>query len=142
MSSHHNKTLWEYIQQSKTSVKRFKIQSSLNNSESSGKIPEEKVYEMKQKKINFTERPSLLTIISDISDIIRVEYAKTVQKMTDIMIASTSHDMRTPLNTIISMLYLIKIKFQEDGEVMKMLNIAINSTHLLMYLVNDTLDFF
>ena len=37
----------------------------------------------------------------------QVEYAKAAEKMTDIMIASTSHDMRTPLNSIDNMLKMI-----------------------------------
>ena len=57
------------------------------------------------------------------------------------MIASTSHDMRTPLNTITSMLTLIKNKVV-DPELLRWLHIANNSTSLLTYLVNDTLDFF
>jgi K+-sensing histidine kinase KdpD len=51
-----------------------------------------------------------MIILRDITDLIRSEYVKTVEKVTDIMIASTSHDMRTPLNTIISMITLIKDK--------------------------------
>ena len=57
------------------------------------------------------------------------------------MIASTSHDMRTPLNTIISMLNLIKNRITEP-EPLKWIKVANNSTNLLLYLVNDTLDFF
>ena len=44
-----------------------------------------------------------MIILRDISDIVKIEYARSVEKMSDIMIASTSHDMRTPLNTIINM---------------------------------------
>ena len=60
------------------------------------------------------------------------------------MIASTSHDMRTPLNTIMSMLSLIKTKIEvaEDPNCTKWINVANRSTNLLKFLVNDTLDYF
>ena len=58
------------------------------------------------------------------------------------MIASTSHDMRTPLNTIISMTSLIKYKIQDNPQLNQWLDAASNSTNLLLYLVNDTLDYF
>lgn len=57
------------------------------------------------------------------------------------MIASTSHDMRTPLNTTISMLNLIQ-KRTEDEELLKWIRVANNSTNLLKFLVSDTLDYF
>lgn len=57
------------------------------------------------------------------------------------MIATTSHDMRTPLNTIINMHTMI-IKRVNDPQVIKWLNVASTSTNLLLYLVNDTLDYF
>lgn len=44
-----------------------------------------------------------MIIIKDISSIVRNEQGKSIERLTDIMIASTSHDMRTPLNTIINM---------------------------------------
>lgn len=49
-----------------------------------------------------------MIVLSDISELIKVEYSKSIEKISDIMIASTSHDMRTPLNTIINMNKLMK----------------------------------
>ena len=57
------------------------------------------------------------------------------------MIASTSHDMRTPLNTIVNMLRLIQTKIT-DEVILKWINVAHSSTNLLLFLVNDTLDYF
>lgn len=59
------------------------------------------------------------------------------------MVASTSHDMRTPLNTIINMHNLIELKVKNlDPNLLKWLKIARASSNLLLYLVNDTLDYF
>jgi signal transduction histidine kinase len=57
------------------------------------------------------------------------------------MIASTSHDMRTPLNTIINMLRMMGTKIT-DKNMMKWLKVANSSSNLLLFLVNDTLDYF
>ena len=51
--------------------------------------------------------------------------------------------MRTPLNTIINMLRLIKERLGGENQiVLKWVRIANNSSNLLRFLVNDTLDYF
>ena len=40
-----------------------------------------------------------------------------MEKLSELMIASTSHDMRTPLNTIINMLLLIEARVNENNVV-------------------------
>jgi signal transduction histidine kinase len=57
------------------------------------------------------------------------------------MIASASHDMKTPLNSIINMINLIE-KRVDDPILIKWCKVAINSSKLLVNLVNDTLDYF
>ena len=49
-----------------------------------------------------------MIILKDITELVRGEHIKSMQQVTDMMIASTSHDMRTPLNSIISMLKLVE----------------------------------
>lgn len=82
-----------------------------------------------------------MIIIRDISELSKVEYARSLERISEIMIASTSHDMRTPLNTIITMHKMIEDKIQDRG-LLKWIKIANSSTSLLLYLVNDTLDYF
>jgi signal transduction histidine kinase len=65
------------------------------------------IYEMKQKNVFFDAKPCRLILLRDIQEVSRIEYARSLEKITEIMIATTSHDMRTPLNTIINMLRLI-----------------------------------
>jgi len=100
-----------------------------------------KVWEFKQKEVIFDMNPCRMVIMKDISELVQREYNRSIQKLTEVMVASTSHDMRTPLNTIINMHQLIEFK-TEDETVRSWLRIAKNSTNLLMFLVNDTLDFF
>lgn len=80
-------------------------------------------------------------MLRDITDLVRSEYARSIEKLSEIMIASTSHDMRTPLNAIINMIRLIQER-RDDAEVSQWLRIALNSSNLLLFLISDTLDYF
>lgn len=82
-----------------------------------------------------------MIIIREISEVSKLEYARSLEKISEIMIASTSHDMRTPLNTIINMHQMIK-NTSQDPLLLKWIRIADDSTNLLLYLVSDTLDYF
>ena len=101
----------------------------------------DKNYELKQKSVIFDSKKCKMIIIRDVSELAKLEYARSIEKISDIMIASTSHDMRTPLNTVINMHGLIKNTTQ-DKNIHKWLKVASNSTNLLLFLVNDTLDFY
>lgn len=79
--------------------------------------------------------------LKDISEIVNLGYARSMQKLSDLMIATTSHDMRTPLNSIISMLNLIHENIQLDKKITKYINVANASANILLYLVNDNLDY-
>ena len=82
-----------------------------------------------------------MVVIRDISDLVRAEYIRNLEKLTEVMIATTSHDMRTPLATIVNMLRLIEFKVK-DKTILKWIKVVNNSTNLLQFLVNDTLDYF
>jgi signal transduction histidine kinase len=56
-----------------------------------------------------------LIIITDISEIIKSEYDRNIEKLSEVMIASVSHDMRTPLNTIINMNQLIMPRIKDQN---------------------------
>lgn len=64
--------------------------------------------EAKYKEIHFDQHLSKIVVLTDITSIIQVETVKTIEKMSSIVIATTSHDMRTPLNTILNMHNFIK----------------------------------
>jgi len=62
------------------------------------------------------------------------------QKYLKLLLASVTHDLRTPLNGISGMLELIEQEpLSEAGN--KYLQVARNTTNLALYLVNDLLDF-
>ena len=82
-----------------------------------------------------------MVIIRNTTAIVNMEYARSASKMSDIMVASTSHDMKTPLNTIRAM-HETMLKCVKDKNVLNFLQVAITSTNLLLYLISDTLDFY
>lgn len=55
--------------------------------------------------------------------------------------ATVSHDMRTPLNAIIGISHSLHNFIQGEAPT-KLLKIVNNSSKILMFLVNDLLDFF
>ena len=57
------------------------------------------------------------------------------------MLASTSHDMKTPLNTIINVLLILSQQI-DDPVLVRLIQAALSSSNLLLFLVNDTLDYF
>ncbi len=83
----------------------------------------------------------MLVLISNITQGVDAEYGRFLEKISDIMIASTSHDMRTPLNTIISMHSLIE-ENQCNETVKRYVSIAKISSQILLFLVDDTLDYY
>jgi signal transduction histidine kinase len=89
----------------------------------------------------FEMEPNRMIILRDITELTMKEYNRSITKLTEIMVASTSHDMRTPLNTIINMHSLIEMNIK-DPIILNWLKIAKSSSNLLLYLVNDTLDYF
>ena len=54
--------------------------------------------------------------------------------------ATVSHDMRTPLNAMMGLLQNMN-QFVSDERGFKFLTIIMSSSKLLLYLVNDLLDF-
>lgn len=75
----------------------------------------------------FDQQTCHLIIIRDITDLVKTEYARSIEKLSEVMIASTSHDMRTPLNSIISMLHLLQDKVT-DSQLAQLIRVAINSS--------------
>lgn len=96
-------TLWdEILNGTIQSDQRIVIQ--FNSNDQSGLNNENIVYEFRMKPIILDQSECHLILIRDIQELSKVEYARSLEKLSEIMIASTSHDMRTPLNTTMNML--------------------------------------
>ncbi len=85
--------------------------------------------------------------IRDVTKLVQYEKLKVHSHLADMLTATISHDMRTPLNAIITVSKNISHDLQYDSSSIrrsneKYLSIITNSALLLSYLVNDLTDLF
>lgn len=64
-----------------------------------------------------------------------------IEKEKDILIASVSHDLRTPLTSIIGYIKLLQEKYKEEDEIKKYINIIDDKSHRLEELINDLFEY-
>lgn len=93
------------------------------------------------KQVIFNQQNANIILLRDISKTIQVEAAKVIENIAQLMIANTSHDMRTPIGTILTLSDQLDAVLKEDKD-KKVLKIIKISANMLKSLVNDTLDFY
>lgn len=102
--------------------------------------PKVKYYEMKAAKIRWNDRNGLLVMVSDISKTKKIIDLKNLDKHKNQLLASISHDLRTPLNGVIGMVNATLSELKED-KLKDFLKLALRSANLLDFLIKDILDF-
>jgi len=97
-------------------------------------------YELKVAKIHWNDKICLLILLSDITKSKKIIELKSLDKHKNQLLASISHDLRTPLNGVIGM---INATLNEiiDEKLKEFLTVALKSASLLDYLIKDILDF-
>jgi signal transduction histidine kinase len=87
-----------------------------------------------------------MVVIRDITKGIKYEKLKLHSQLADMLTATISHDMRTPLNAIISVSKNLITDLANSRTCkktwMKFLKIVFNSASLLNFQVNDLIDLF
>lgn len=97
-------------------------------------------YEIRFIPIIFRSTPAVCILFRDVTEReLRKKYEEK-EKNTFRTLASVSHEFRTPLNAIISMLHSMKQKIFSQELLKENLLPAENSAKLLLHLVNDILD--
>lgn len=99
-----------------------------------------KVYELKMAKIHWDDHESLLLLFSDITKTKKLIELQNKDNYKNQLLATISHDLRTPLNGVIGMISAT-ISEIVDSKHKEFLNIALKSAHLLEFLIKDILDF-
>ena len=99
-----------------------------------------KYYEVKLCNINWENKSCLLMIFTDQTKAKRLIELMNLDRYKNQMLATVSHDLRTPLNGVIGMMSSV-LPILHDKESKKNLTIGIRSAYLLNYLINDILDF-
>jgi len=69
-----------------------------------------------------------------------LENMQTLQKNQNMMLANISHEMRTPLNSVIGYLDILETNSNLDNKAREYLTFAKNSSKILLTLINDLLD--
>jgi signal transduction histidine kinase len=92
------------------------------------------------KIILFQGKECWLFMVNDITGIIRQEQMEAMNKAKDQWVATTSHELKTPLNAIIGMHSLLDdlVPSHQGKEYLKVAN---TSTKLMLNLVHDILDY-
>lgn len=113
----------------------------------SGNIEEECNYEkcvvnldIKIGVIQWKSENAVLILLNDISSKRKIQNLKEINEYKDLLLASVSHDLRTPLGSIIGFLEILMEKIT-DKKQFKYLSAAYKSSKILLFMINDILDF-
>ena len=101
---------------------------------------EEYFFDLKLCQILWQNEKAFLILMLDISAVKQVKKLKELDAYKDQLLATVSHDLRTPLNGLIGVLEILMEKIH-DQEHKKMLKIASRCSNLLLFMINDILDF-
>ena len=104
------------------------------------KTNEENYFDVKMGRISWQNEPAFLISMNDISAIKMVKKLKELDSYKDRLLATVSHDLRTPLNGIIGIMEIMLTKISEK-ELRKLIKISLRSANLLLFMINDILDF-
>ena len=96
---------------------------------------------LKENQILFQNCQLKMIMLRNISSIVKYEKLKLENHFYEMLTATVSHDMRTPLNAMIGLLHNMET-YVQDERGRKFLNIIMSSSKILLFLVNDLLDFF
>eukprot|EP00347_Sterkiella_histriomuscorum_P016084 403354549 len=111
-----------------------------NQEEVSGNKYQE-IFTIKQQGMCFQNKKLKLILFHRITSFINYEKLKMEKNFYEMITATVSHDMRTPINAITGMINNLEY-FVKDFKANKLLQIIKNSSKILLFLVNDILDFF
>ena len=99
-----------------------------------------KYYELKVAKILWNDKMCLLILLSDMTKSKQIIELKNIDKHRNQLLATISHDLRTPLNGVIGMINATLNEIIGE-KVKEFLKVALKSASLLDYLIKDILDF-
>lgn len=97
-------------------------------------------YELKVVKVYWEDSICLLLVLNDNTNAFRISELINLNTYKNQLLASVSHDLRTPLNGLTGMLEL-SLEKTENMTVRSYLELAKKSAAFLNYLVHDILDF-
>lgn len=103
-------------------------------------LKHKRFYEIKALKILWENTVCLLLVFTETTDSFRVSELLTLDLYKNQLLASVTHDLRTPLNGLTGMLEMA-ISRIKDPEISQSLELASKSAQMLNFLIKDILDF-
>eukprot|EP00347_Sterkiella_histriomuscorum_P015384 403357221 len=100
----------------------------------------DKVLQVFTQSLRLGNKVYVMTTIRDQSTWLEIEKQKNMSQLKTIAFASAAHEFRNPLNAINSSLQVVDSQIK-DSETRKFLQTAKNCSRLMLFLVNDILDF-
>jgi two-component system sensor histidine kinase EvgS len=70
----------------------------------------------------------------------KYQFAKQEGQLQEMINATVSHEMRTPINAMLTQLRNLAFMLINNPQAQAMIRVVINSAELLLFLVNDMLD--
>ena len=103
-------------------------------------IDKKHYFELKIVKISWENQPCLLILLNDNTNLRRIIELQNLDDYKNRLLATVSHDLRTPLNGLIGIFDVVIPQILEI-ELKKDLLIGQRSANLLLCMINDILDF-
>ena len=97
--------------------------------------------ETKIDKIFLDDRDMQILLLQDISHIEKLKEGEAENKFKTMLISTVTHELRNPTNAILNMLEILEELIPLSQDTKKYLTIAQTSGKMLLFLINDILDF-
>jgi signal transduction histidine kinase len=91
-------------------------------------------FEIKKHVITFQGSEGILVVINDLSSLAKEKQQQAMEHCSEVMIATTSHDLRTPLNSMQNMIHMLgpEVKTRKAKQYLK---VAEQSTGIMNQLI-------
>ncbi|EGR31906.1 phospholipid-translocating p-type flippase family protein, putative [Ichthyophthirius multifiliis] len=119
---------------------RKKYTSDQNNDVSQNLEYQKKYFEVTCVPSVIEKKACVLFLIRDVTHFNQIKLLKLINKNKSQMLSQVSHEFRTPLNCIISMIEMVCMQLNEKIDLLQYLKPALTSAKQLNFMVNDILD--
>ena len=97
-------------------------------------------FEIKMGAIHWKSEKAVLVLLNDVSSKTKIKNLREINHYKDLLLATVSHDLRSPLGAIIGFLEILSEKII-DQKLLKYISAAYKSSKILLFMINDILDF-
>eukprot|EP00347_Sterkiella_histriomuscorum_P016217 403354040 len=121
-------------------LRNIGVDPNFNKNSPREDMTQKELVTIKDSKILYQSNQLRMISIKSLMPLVRYEKLKLENHFYEMLTATVSHDMRTPLNAMQGLLDSIRLFIQSEKG-LKLVQIVDNSSKILLSLVNDLLDF-